>query len=300
MSTATGRKVGLLINPTAGRGRGAKAGRQAAGHLRDSGLEVSELVGRDVREAGDLAAEAISDGVDALVVVGGDGMVHLGLQSVAATSVPMGVIPAGTGNDLARAVNLPLDDPTAAAEIVVKGDTRQIDLGRSSGQWFAGIVAAGFDAKVNDRVNRMRGARSALRYNMALLAELRTFQPINYHLEIDDEIQEIPAMLIAVANIASYGGGILMAPDASMEDGMFDIVIVAPVGKGTLLRFSPTLRRGAHLTHPAVSVLRGRRVKLDAPDVTAYVDGERLGPLPRTFEAVPAALTVFAPTKNLR
>lgn len=294
------RQVGLLINPSAGRGRGSKIGRQAAAHLRGSGLQVDELIGRDVREAADLAAEAVDGGVDALVVVGGDGMVHLGVQSVAAKAVPLGVIPAGTGNDLARAVDLPLDDPGAAAEIVVQGNTRQVDLGRSSGQWFAGVVAAGFDARVNDRVNRMRGARGALRYNMALLAELGTFRPISYHLEIDDDATELDAMLIAVANIPSYGGGIPMAPDAAMDDGVFDVVVVAPVSKGTLLRLSPRLRRGAHLTHPAVSVVRGTRVKLDAPDVTAYVDGERLGPLPRTFESVPSALCVLAPATNPR
>ena len=287
------RDVALLVNPTAGRGRGARAGRIAAERLTAAGIAVRVLQGRDVREAADLAREAVTAGAGALVVVGGDGMVHLGVQAVGGTSTPLGVVPAGTGNDLARALGLPLRDPLGAADVVVAGGRRRIDLGRSEGQWFAGVVAAGFDARVNDRVNRMRWPRGPRRYDLATLAELGVFRPISYRIELNGEASELEAMLVAVGNIPSYGGGLRITPDAVLDDGEFDVVVVAPVSKATLVRVFPRVRRGTHLAHPAVSMRRARTVRLDAAGVTAYVDGERLGPLPRSFEVVPAAVEVF-------
>jgi diacylglycerol kinase (ATP) len=290
-----GRQITLLVNPTSGRGAGARAGRRAADRLIGTGLTVQEVAGRDVREAADLAREAVEAGADALVVVGGDGMVHLGVQAVGGTDVPLGVIPAGTGNDFARCVGLPLGEPEAAADIVNSGVTRRVDLGRSEGQWFACVVAAGFDARVNDRSNRIRWPKGPRRYDLATFIELGVFRPIHYILDLDGEILELDAMLIAVGNTPSYGGGLLITPDASIDDGLFDVLLVAPVSKATLLRVFPKVRKGTHLSHPAISVRRARRIRIAAPDVTAYVDGERLGPLPRTFEVVPHALSVLTP-----
>lgn len=288
--------VALLVNPTAGRGRGARIGKRAGLQLRDRGVHVRELVGRDVGEAGDLAREAVDAGVDALVVVGGDGMVHIALQAVGGSGTPLGIVPAGTGNDIARAVGMPMNDVGGAVDAIVRGMPRCLDLGRSAGQWFAGVVAAGFDARVNDRANGMRLIKGPRRYDLAVVAELGVFRPIRYHIELDDDVREVDAMLVAIGNIASYGGGIRITPDADPTDGMFDIVIVAPVGRATLLRIFPLAKKGRHVRHPAVEIVRARTVKLDAPDVTAYVDGERLGPLPRTFEVIPNALTVLAPS----
>lgn len=298
MTTASD-ELALLINPAAGRGRGARAGRRAEHRLTEAGLAVRTLVGRDVREAADLARESVEDGVRALVVVGGDGMVHLGLQAVAATGTPLGVIPAGTGNDLARALGIPLGDPEAAADTVVAGQCREIDLGRTDGQWFAGVVATGFDAKVNDRVNRMRWPKGPRRYDLATFAELGVFTPISYHLELDGEVLDLEAMLVAVGNIPSYGGGLRITPDAVIDDGVFDVVVVGPVSRLTLVRTFGRVKQGTHTAYPFVTVHRARRVKLDAPGITAYVDGERLGPLPRTFEVVPRAQRVYAPVAGL-
>jgi diacylglycerol kinase (ATP) len=299
MTTAAGDELALLINPSAGRGRGARAGRRAAHRLADAGLTVRTLAGRDVREAADLARESVEDGVRALVVVGGDGMVHLGLQAVAGTGTPFGVVPAGTGNDFARALGLPLGDADDAADVVAAGHLREIDLGRTDGQWFAGVVAAGFDAKVNDRVNRMRWPKGPRRYDLATFAELGVFTPIPYHLELDGEVLDLEAMLVAVGNIPSYGGGLRITPGAELDDGMFDVVVVAPVGRLTLVRAFRRVKHGTHTVYPFVTVHRARRVKLDAPGITAYVDGERLGPLPRTFDVVPRAQRVFAPAAGI-
>src|SRR5690606_13257040 len=158
------------------------------------------------------------------------------LQAVGGTDTSLGVIPAGTGNDFARGLGLPLRDPVAAADVVVGGAERLIDLGCTEGQWVAGVVAAGFDARVNDRGNRMSWPRSPRRYDLATMAELGVFEPITYHLQLDDHVHQLEAMLVAVANLPSYGGGLRIAPDADVDDGMFDVVVVAPVSKLTLLR----------------------------------------------------------------
>jgi diacylglycerol kinase (ATP) len=131
------------------------------------------------------------------------------------------------------------------------------------------------------------------------VAELGVFRPIHYHLELDDDVRDLDAMLVAIGNIPSYGGGIRITPDAAPDDGMFDILIVHPVSRVTLLRIFPMARKGRHVGHPAVEIVRARTVKVDASDVTAYVDGERLGPLPRSFEVVPDALTTLVPVSGL-
>jgi diacylglycerol kinase (ATP) len=289
------RQIALLVNPTSGRGRGARVGREVAARLRDAGLAVRELAGRDVRESQDLALEAVEQGTDALVVVGGDGMVHLGLQAVGGTDVPFGVAPAGTGNDFARAVGVPLGDPIAAADIVVAGAERRIDLGRTGDQWFGGVVAAGFDARVNDRANRMTWPRGRMRYNVAMLIELGVFRPVPYVLELDGEPWETSAMLVVAGNIPSYGGGMKVTPDAVVDDGLLDVMVVKPLSTARFLTVFPRVYSGSHVTLPFVEIRRAKQVRIDAPGITAYADGERLGPLPQTFEAVPGALRVMVP-----
>lgn len=289
------RDIALLINPTSGRGRGERAGRAAAERLTSAGLAVRQLAGRDVRESQDIAREEVARGVDALVVVGGDGMVHLGLQAVGGTDVPFGIIPAGSGNDFARSLGIPLRDPAAAADVVIAGQERKVDLGRAGGQWFGGVVAAGFDSRVNDRANRMSWPRGRMRYNLAMLAELRVFSAVPYRLELDGEVWVTSAMLVTIGNTPSYGGGMKVTPDAVLDDGLLDVMVVKPLSKARFLWLFPKVYSGAHVKVPVVEVRRARSVRVEAPGITAYVDGERLGPLPQTFEAVPSALRVIAP-----
>jgi diacylglycerol kinase (ATP) len=288
-------EIALLINPTSGGGRGARAGKAAAGLLTNAGRNVHELVGRDASESEDLAREAVARGVDALVVVGGDGMIHLGLQAVGGTDVPFGVIPAGSGNDFARALGIPLGDAEAAADIVAGGHERKVDLGRAGEQWFGCVVAAGFDARVNDRANRMRWPRGRMRYNLAMLAELGVFQPVRYRIDLDGESWQTDAMLVTIGNAQSYGGGMRVTPGALLDDGLLDVMVVKPISKARFLAVFPKVYSGTHVQLPYVEVRRAQRVHVEAEAITAYVDGERLGPLPQTFEAVPAALRALVP-----
>jgi len=289
------REIALLVNPTSGKGRGARLAGPVAERLRESGARVDTVVGRDADEAFDRVRDRVARGVDAVVAVGGDGLVNMALQVVAATDIPLGVVPAGTGNDIARALDLNVTDPATVADLLVEGSVREVDLGRASGRWFGGVLGSGFDSMVNERANRMSWPHGRARYNVAIVAELRTFKPIPYTLELDGDPWETAAMLVAIGNGPSYGGGMRVCPGASLDDGMLDITVLGPISKPEFLRVFPTVYKGTHVTHPAVTVRRASLVHLHAEGVTAYADGERVSVLPLTIEAVPRALRVLAP-----
>lgn len=290
------REIALLTNPTSGRGAGARTAAIALPRLQEAGFHVHLLEGRDGCEARDLARKAVEDdGVESLVVVGGDGMVHLVTQVLAGKRTNLGVIPAGTGNDVARYVGIPRNDPQAAADVVVGSHVRTIDLGRVGGTYFATVLASGFDSKVNERADSMRWPRGRMRYNLAAVAVLRDFQPLPYTLHLDGVERRLEAMLVAVGNGPSFGGGLRIAHGAEIDDGMLDVVIIKPMNRTELLRTYPKLYTGRHVTRPQYERHRVRSVTLAAPDVIAYADGERIGALPLTIEVAPDALRVLAP-----
>jgi diacylglycerol kinase (ATP) len=288
------REIAVLTNPTAGMGRGAKVRDLAVARLRAAGLTVRDLQGRDADEALDLARQCVADGVDAVVVCGGDGMVHLAVQAVATTGIPLGIVPAGTGNDVARYFDIPRKDPAAAVARVVAGATRTIDLARSGTAYFVTVLAAGFDAVVNERANRMTWPKGQMRYNLATLAELRVFEPLPYLLQLDDRQVSLEAMLVSVGNGPSFGGGLRITEGAVLDDGLLDVVIIKPMSKPQLVRTYPKLFRGTHVHHPAYEHHLVRSVTVAAPGIVTYADGERFGPLPLTVECAPGALTVLA------
>ncbi|WP_134739233.1 YegS/Rv2252/BmrU family lipid kinase [Nocardioides sp. 503] len=291
---AATRTIALLANPTAGGGKGASRAGAALERLRSQGHHVQALQGRDADEALDIARAAVADGVDALVVVGGDGMVHLGVQAVATTGVPLGVVPAGTGNDVARYVDLPRTDPVAAVDRLLAWRPRTLDLAVSQGRYFTTVMAAGFDAVVNERANRMAWPKGQMRYNLATLAELRTLKPIDYILDLDGTALRVPAVLVAVGNGPSFGGGLRIAEGALLDDGLLDVVVIKPIGRLELVRTYPRLFRGTHTSHPQYERHRVRRVTVAAPGIVGYADGERFGPLPLTIESVPGALILLS------
>ena len=288
------REIALLTNPTAGKGKGSRVRDRALEKLRGAGLVVRSLQGRDADEALDLAHQCVADGVEALVVCGGDGMVHIAVQAVATSSTALGIIPAGTGNDVARYFDIPRKDPVAAADKVIAGRTRTVDLARSGNRYYVTVLAAGFDAVVNERANRMTWPKGQMRYNLATLAELRVFEPLPYTLQIDDRRLELEAMLVAVGNGPSFGGGLRITEGALLDDGMLDVVIIKPMSKAGLIRTYPKLFKGTHVTHPQYEHHLARSVTVAAPGIVSYADGERFGPLPLTVECAPGALTVLA------
>ncbi|MFF2643789.1 diacylglycerol kinase [Streptomyces niveus] len=293
-------EISLFVNPTAGRGRGARAAQPAARALRDAGYSVRTVLGSDADDALRRAREAVAAGTGALIAVGGDGLVSLALRAVAGTDTPLGVVAVGTGNDFGRALGLPVRDPAAAGRIAadaLKNHTiRELDLGRVGGRWFGTVLASGFDSRVNDRGNRMRWPTGRFKYDLAMVAELAAFRPVPYRITLDDGAErEIEATLVAVGNGPSYGGGMRICADAVMDDGLFDVTVVGECSRATLLKVFPRVYRGTHLSHPVVTVHRTAKITLAAPGLTGYADGEPLGPLPLTAQCVPGAVRVLAP-----
>jgi len=288
-------EIALLTNPTSGKGKGARIVDEALPRLREAGFEVRNLVGRDADEALDLARQCVADELETVVVVGGDGMVHVALQAVADSGTRLGLIPAGTGNDVARYFDIPRKDTPAATDIVIGGKERRVDLARIGSQYYVTVLAAGFDAIVNERANEMTWPKGQMRYNLATLAELRTFKPIPYVLEIDGEQHRFEAMMVAVGNGPSFGGGLRIAQGAVLDDGLLDVVIMAPMSRLELVRTYPKLFKGTHIHHPVYRHHHAKKVTIAAPGITAYADGERIAALPLTVEVAPMALRVLVP-----
>ncbi|MFL6171105.1 MAG: diacylglycerol kinase [Ornithinibacter sp.] len=293
-------RVGLIVNPTSGKNTGARVGSEALTLLRAAGTDILDLSAADARSAMEQGRAAIAAGaVDRIVVAGGDGMVHLGANLCAGTGVPLGIIAAGTGNDIARELGLPVRDAAKAVERILDGGTRLVDVARhtmASGEdrYFLGVLAAGFDAVVNERANQWRWPKGPMRYNLAILRELPLFRAIPYVLHLDGVRMETEAMLVAVGNGPSYGGGMRVTPGAEFDDGLLDVLVLHRISTAQFLRVFPTVFKGTHVTHPQVQVLRARTVRLEATGIVSYADGERFAPLPMTMEVVPGALTVLA------
>ncbi|MGV9765443.1 diacylglycerol kinase family protein [Micromonospora tulbaghiae] len=293
--------VAVLANPTAGRGRHRGLLPGILERLAGAGRPVELLRARTPEEAEAACHAAVAGGAGALVAVGGDGTVHRAMQAVAGTAVPFGPVPAGTGNDFAVETGFPAD-PTAAAEVITAalaaGRARPVDLARLSrpgeaDRWFGAVLAAGFDAIVNERANRMRWPRGPRRYDLAIVVELARLRPRRYRLVLDGVAQEVDAVLVAVGNTASYGGGMRICPDADPHDGLLDVVVGGRFDRRTLMRVKPQIYRGTHVTHPLARVYRARTVELAAEGITTYADGERAFDLPVTVTAVPAALRLL-------
>ncbi|WP_072687682.1 diacylglycerol kinase [Rhodococcus marinonascens] len=292
-------KVTVLINPLAGHGNGPTAGRKAVARLRERGVAVTEIIGTDADHARTLARRAIDEGTDALVVVGGDGAISIGLQAAAQSGVPIGLIPAGTGNDHAREFGIPVDDPAAAADVIADGEVQESDLARitltdGSVVWAGTIIASGFDSLVADRANRMSWPKGPMRYNLAMLVELSRVKPLRHRIELDEETVKVDATLVAVGNGRSYGGGMQICPNADRTDGLLDVTVVEYGRRSRLIRLFPRVYKGTHVELPDVQTYRSRSVRLQCDDIPAYADGDRVGPLPVTIEAVPSALHILS------
>ncbi|MEV0810208.1 diacylglycerol kinase family protein [Micromonospora sp. NPDC050200] len=293
--------VAVLANPTAGRGRHRGLLPALLERLAAAGRPVEVLAARTPAEAEAVCHAAVADGAGALVAVGGDGTVHRALQAVAGTPVPFGPVSAGTGNDFAVDTGFPTD-PLAAAEVIAAAlreeRTRPVDLARMTGpdggdRWYGAVLAAGFDAIVNERANRMRWPRGPRRYDLAILVELARLRPRRYTLRLDGEAHELDAVLVAVGNCASYGGGMRICPDADPTDGLLDVVVGGRFDRRTLMRVKPRIYQGTHVAHPLVRSYRARTVELAAEGITTYADGERALDLPVRITAAPAAVRLL-------
>lgn len=292
-------QVTLLTNPQAGHGNAPHAAERAVARFQELGISVVEIVGRDAKHARELVDTAVAEGTEALIVVGGDGVIRLALQALAQSDIPLGIVPAGTGNDHAREYKLPTGDPAAAVDLIAAGHTETVDLGLIRGadgtnNWFGTVAATGFDSLVSDRVNRMRWPHGRMRYNLAILAEISQLRPLPFRLVFDGERELVTDLtLAAFGNTRSYGGGMLICPNADHSDGKLDVTMVKAGSRTRLIRLFPTVFKGTHIGLEAVTTERARTITVESPGINAYADGDYVCPLPVEISAVPGALKIF-------
>lgn len=289
-------RVTLVVNPAAGKGRAQEHLPMVAGRLRDAGLDLEILLSRDFGEARAMTKQAVKSRADVLAVMGGDGMMHLGVNACAGSRhTALALIPAGTGNDLCRGVGLNPGDPVAAAEVVVTGHPQAIDLSKVNDTYVGAVLATGFDAMVNRRANAMPWPKGSLRYPLATLSELRVFTPLRYRLTIDGRVREQQAMLVAIGNTTCYGGGMRICPQADPTDGRLDVTIIHPVSRAMLVRLLPQMYSGRFARERCVEQLRAREVRVEGPGLVGYGDGELIAAAPLQVRCAPGAVRVYVP-----
>lgn len=293
-------RAAILINPTSGKGRSARNAPLALDRMREHGLEVTTLLAGNAGAALELARAAIADGVDALVACGGDGTVHLALQAVYGTDAVLGIVPVGTGDDIARCLRIPREDPRAAADIVAAGRSRRVDYAvvraaDGTERAFLAVLSAGFDSEVNARANALRWPTGNSRYLLATIAELGVYRAADFTITVDGHTRREPGMLLAIGNGPSYGGGMYVCPGARLDDGQLDLTFLTKTSKATFLRVFPRVYKGTHVDSPVVRTMRGANIHVEAPGQTAFADGEYVGPLPVDVHVVPHGLRVLAP-----
>lgn len=286
--------LGLLCNPTSGGGRGGKIKEHVISHLQNLEIDFLDLSGVNADAAKmnlkTLELERISN----LIVIGGDGLIHLAIQKLARSAVPLLIIPAGTGNDFARSLGLNINQPLENLSLLNEMKSTEVDLGLVAGEYFAQILSTGFDSLVNERANQMRFIRGRMKYNVAIAQVLSTFKPRSYSFRVDAVHLESKAMLIAVSNGKSYGGGMMISPMSDLQDGYLDVMILGPVSRFEFLRVFPKVYSGSHINHPAVKFLKAKNVAISA-NAVAYADGERVGDLPIEVSIVEKCLRVLIP-----
>jgi len=301
-------RVGLLSNPTAALGTAHRAGRQVAHLLRLAGVSVVDLSGPSASVARARAAE-VRDTLTALVVAGGDGTVSLGAEIVAGTPVRLGIVPAGSGNDFARSLGLPDNDPEEATRILLHALSRPVvtidaieltaagENAPAQRSLALGNVNLGFDALVNARANSSSRGHT-VRYTAAVLRELPAFKPFPYWISVDGgEPVDLDATLLTVCNSGMFGGGMRIAPEARLDDGLLDLVTVCGLGRAQLLRFFPRVFRAAHTDLEEFEVRRVRTVTVGLRHgraLRAYSDGEPRSLLPVTARVLPGAVRLLA------
>ena len=295
-------RIGLAVNPTAGGNNGAAVGETVRSLLANSAHEVIELTGTTFEDArAKITAAITSRQIDRLVLVGGDGMAHLGVNVCANTTVAMSIVPAGTGNDSAGIFGMPMNDPAAATRLILDSlhtpkVIDAIEIAHSLGRtWAIGSASAGFDALVNARANKMSWPAGPMKYYLAMLLELASFKAIRYRSKIDGVAKEFEAMLCVVSNSGVFGGGMLVVPEASVTDGKLDLLILNKISRFKLVKIFPRVYKGTHVTDPAVELLKASKVEIAADGMPIYSDGEYVGQAPFTATVVPGALLVIAP-----
>ena len=288
--------LALLVNPASAHGRTLKLLPALERELdaRRASFRVERTRGL---EDGVERALRAADANEVPVVVSGDGLVGAIGGALAGSDTPLGIVPGGRGNDLARVLGIP-DEPEQAVATLLAGETRRIDVGEVNGKRFLGIVSVGFDSVANERANRTRWMRGNLVYAYAGVRTLVGWKPARFTIAVGDESKRLSGYSVSVANSRAFGGGMFIAPDADLADGEFDVVTIGEVGKLRFLANLPKVFKGTHVERDEVRVFRAPRLELSASrPFPVYADGEHLSDLPATLRVLPRALSVIVPPR---
>ncbi len=289
--------LAILVNPSSGGGRAPKLLPRI-----EAALDARRVVFRVQRTKGlehgiEQALGAIEAG-ETPVVVSGDGLIGAIGGAMAGSETPLGIIPGGRGNDLARVLGIP-DGPEEAVEVLLAGETRRIDVGEVNGCRFLGIVSVGFDSEANRIANETRFLSGSLVYAVAALRTLVRWKPGRFTVRVDNERHRFTGYSVSVANSRAFGGGMFIAPAAELDDGEFDIVVVGEVGKLKFVSNLPKVFKGTHVEEEQVKVFRAPHLELSASSpYPVYADGEHIADLPASLRVLPRALSVVVPSAS--
>ncbi len=285
----------MIVNPAAGGGRAGRALAGVKAALGEHGLEYRVAPTGSLAHARELARAAAAGG-EVAVALGGDGLIGAVAGALRGPSGVFGMLPGGRGNDFARVLGIPLD-PRAACRVLAEGVERQLDLGEANGKTFISIASCGFDSDANRIANETKLVRGSLVYSYGALRALINWKPATFTLRVDGgEPHTLTGYTIAAANAGTYGGGMRMAPEASLEDGLLDVVMVEHMPKLRFVRLLPSVFKGEHVRRPEVHVMRGAEIEIDADrPFTLYADGDPVAELPVTVRALPGAVRAITP-----
>lgn len=284
-------KTLYIVNPVAGRRKSLKIWNTIKEYIKsDFDFVFTEAPG----EATQIASRARSQNFTRVVAVGGDGTICEVANGLALSDVELGIIPAGTGNDFARTIGIP-PDPVKALDVLERGCPGYIDLGRHEKGFFINVAGVGLDAEVARAVNEdVKFLTGTPAYLYALAMTLLRFSPRKAVIEIDGRKIHRKLWLIAVGNAKFYGGGMMICPDAVVDDGLFEVCIVNDISRLEIIKFLPKIFSGGHKNHPAFEVFRGKQVRIDMDVPTAaHADGDSIGFSPVYFSILPGALKVI-------
>lgn len=288
------RRFAVICNPSAGGGRSLKRLPAVVATLERLGAPHRVIRTRDIDHARS-SARAAAEAGETVAAIGGDGLLAPIAGELRRTGSALAIVPGGRGNDLARVLGVPRD-PAAAARVAIEGRERTIDMATVDGVPYLGIASFGFDSDANRIANETRVVRGNLVYLYAALRALAGWRPARFAVVVDGERHELAGYSVAVANSKAYGGGMLLAPQAELDDGLIDVVAIGRASRLHFLSKLPRVFRGAHLGDPTVTALRGRVVELAADrDFDVYADGDPIGSVPARVEVDPGCLRVVVP-----
>ena len=280
----------MLVSPHGGRGRAAAAAPVVRRVIEQAGHTPVDISGDSAEASAEAARAVVAAGAERLIAVGGDGTLHLAVQGVAGSGTALGLVPAGTGNDFARAVGLFGLSPEEAAAAAL-GPTRPVDAIRTDrARWVILSMTGGFSVDVNVRADRMSFPKGPSRYTVATLLTMPGLRHRELVVTVDGQRSELRSALFAVNNASTFGGGMAICPDADIADGLIDVCAVGPASRTTMLRLLPKVFKGGHVGHRHVHMMQGRSVTIEGEPMDLVGDGEPIGATPITLEVVSGAV----------